>query len=457
VADFTIFLFTNSYCDHMNFRLITFLLLFISLKSYSQEAEKNIIDKLFPETPDSIPQKTPFGFGDFTWMNAYDRTHSSILASKYVKGSFCFDGYYNYSFHNPIDNTTTGSTVTGRHNEFTINLASIGGEVNYKNVRGALYLQAGSMVNTIQSQDPTAGHGQFTDPSAYKYIREATGGYHWNKWYGINLDIGIFMSFIGLESYLTAENWCYQRSFVSDFTPFYFKGARLQTFPTEHLKVDLWFMNGWQSYSKANGGTSIGYSVYYSPLESVRWIANGYYGRDTKGNPDVNRIFLDQSFLIRYYNQPGKNSFSRGALSLTADYSFETGGGFDPGYSYFASFMAANRLNFLKNKIGLSQRFGIIKNPSRYLALTPAGPLGYTDDFSKELIAYDVTFTFDIMPNDYLTLRAEFINRNASIPYFAGPGGVTSPSGYQQPIPAGWSPDLKEYENRLIFAIDVRF
>ena len=56
--------------------------------------------------------------------------------------------------------------------------------------------------------------------SNLKYIREAAAGYQFNKWYGLNVEMGIFMSYIGLESYITAENCSYQRSMVCDFTPF---------------------------------------------------------------------------------------------------------------------------------------------------------------------------------------------------------------------------------------------
>ena len=36
-------------------------------------------------------------------------------------------------------------------------------------------------------------------------------------------------------------------------------------------------------------------------------------------------------------------------------------------------------------------------------------------------------------------------------------GGTTSPSGYaDQPLPANYVPDLRTYENRLIFAVNFR-
>ena len=61
-----------------------------------------------------------------------------------------------------------------------------------------------------------------------------------NTVHGINLDAGIFMSYIGLFSYNNFENRGYQPSYTSDNTPWFFNGLRLQTFPTDKLKVELW-------------------------------------------------------------------------------------------------------------------------------------------------------------------------------------------------------------------------
>jgi hypothetical protein len=49
------------------------------------------------------------------------------------------------------------------------------------------------------------------------------------------------------------------------------------------------------------------------------------------------------------------------------------------------------------------------------------------------------------MPNQFLTLRFEYIHRESSVPYFAGHGGVTPPggnTGAPGSFVAGWFPDL---------------
>jgi hypothetical protein len=69
-----------------------------------------------------------------------------------------------------------------------------------------------------------------------KYIREAAGGYHFDVMHGLNVEAGIFMSYIGLESYVLNENWNYQRSLVCDFTPFYFQGREFRRTLRKNLK-----------------------------------------------------------------------------------------------------------------------------------------------------------------------------------------------------------------------------
>jgi hypothetical protein len=61
------------------------------------------------------------------------------------------------------------------------------------------------------------------------------------------------------------------------------------------------------------------------------------------------------------------------------------------------------------------------------------------------------------MPNQSLTFRVEYVHREANVPYFAGKGGVTSPTGYSTTtLPADWRPDLVKTEDRIILALLFR-
>ena len=89
-------------------------------------------------------------------------------------------------------------------------------------------------------------------------FRKPYGGYHFNVNHGLNIDAGIFVSYIGLFSYYNFDNWTYQPSYVSSNTPWFFNGVRVQWFPTNKLKIEPWFINGWQSYARYNGHMGLG-------------------------------------------------------------------------------------------------------------------------------------------------------------------------------------------------------
>ena len=451
---------------------------------------------------DTATAKVPFDGMDLSWVNGQNRQQNFPLQFKDKDGETVLtatsflDAYYNYNFARPLDHTQTISAVTGRANEFSVALASIGIESNYKNIIGRLWLQTGSMLNVIQETDGSVLRGRNTGTTTgasglntntgittnnLKYIREAAAGYHFNVAYGLNLEMGIFMSYIGLESYVTQENWSYQRSLVCDFTPFYFQGARAQFYPSKKFKTELWVMNGWQTYNTFNNRPAFGNSNYYRPNENLQLVANFYYGNDSRPTtdtlargrasyPHVQRFHHDNSIVARYYHKDKKGplrGITQAAFSLNTHLGFQSGTdqfGNDvkmkDNYMLGSSF--ANRIWFAKNKMALTTRMGFVNNPSRYLSFTPAvlggdGTNAFTRTDPKNLRAKEITATFDIMPSDFVTFRVEYLHRSANVPYFAGSGGTTSPSGYaDQVIPITYQPDLRDYEDRLIFAVNFR-
>jgi opacity protein-like surface antigen len=419
-----------------------------------------------PDTTQSPPASEPFAWGDFTWLNGNDRQHEALLDSKYFTGTFMVDVNYNYSFNRPIDHTNVGSTSTFREGEVDLSALAFGGDFHWNNVRGRLLMQFGTRATGVPRNDNSVFRGQFQLDNAYRYISEGYGGYHWDVWHGINLDIGIFMSYVGLMSYFDCENWSYQPSYTSDNTPWFFHGARLQTFPSDRLKVELWLINGWQTYGMFNEQPGLGFQILYRPEEWISIVLNGYYGYDTPNLPDRLRVHSDNSLLIRYRHAPGA-FISKAAFSITGDLGFENGGGVSPfggaggPAQNFISAMAYHRLWFTDEKIGWTVGGGFLHNPGRYLVLTPTGVAGqvFTENPGDKFDAWDFSTTLQYMPNEYITWDLELVHRESNVPYFAGHGGVTSPTGYNPPFgdPTGFVPDMVKAETRIIFALLVRF
>jgi len=419
-------------------------------------------------------QPEPFAFADFSWLNGNCRQNTSILDTKYFTGEFRLDANYVYNFNHPQDHTLVGSCETGRSDEFQVQQLGIGGDFHWDNVRGRLMTQFGMYSTMTPRNDVSPQRGQWDMSNAYRYISEAYGGYHFDKMDGINVDVGIFMSYVGLFSYYQFDNWAYQPSYVSANTPWFFNGARVQIFPNDKLKVELWLINGWQSYGKFNSSPGLGFEIKWTPNGSVCVITNNYWGRDTLNNPDRVRIHTDNSLQVKYYDKPD-NFLDKMAFSLTVDAGAENGGGVTwsggtpkTPAQYFLGFMLYNRFWFHGDKFAITAGGGAINNPGRYLVLLPpingataaSGTPYFTANPGDKFRAWDYSLTFDYMPNQFLTCRAEFNRRMANVPYFSGPGGITPPGGNQGApgsLVTGWKPDLVRAESQFILGLLVKF
>jgi hypothetical protein len=437
-------------------------------------------------TKESAPAQTPtssepFAWGDFTWLNGGSRQTTRLLDSKYFTPQIDIDSNYTFSFNQPIDNTIVGSTATARHNELSLAFLGVGGDAHIGNIRGRFFFQYGTRSTVVPRNDLTVLKGQSDLYNVYRYLSEAYAGYHWDKLHGINLDVGLFFSYVGLFSYTQFENWGYQASFTSDNTPWFFNGARLQIFPTDRLKVELWLINGWQTYGKFNQLPGVGYQIHYAPREWVKMVFNGYVGTDTQNVDKRVSFHSDNSLLMRYFNRPGSKGLSRAAFSFTFDLGFEEGGGVtafrgkhdpgnctdsDPCEQSFLSAMGYNMMWFYKNQLSWMFGGGFMRNPGRYLVLVPTGVAASTFDTrtGTEFLGWDLSSNVSWYPTENLTFRLEVSHHNADVPYYAGSGGVTGPDGYKcgglyDPdgairtcAPTGWTPDLVNAETKLIFA-----
>ena len=453
-----------------------------STKEIASGGAKNEIIAQEPEEDKPNKQKgEPLEGMDMTWLNGADRRSKPTLAGKYFTPTVMVDANTTHSFNNPIDNTVVGSTALARNNEMQISSANLGGDFHYKGARAHIVTQFGTRSTVVPRNDLSPYRGQYDLANVYRYLAEANAGYHFNVLHGINVDAGMFMSYIGLNSYYQVENWEYQASYTSDNTPWFFNGMRIQIFATKKLKIEPWIINGWQSYGTFNNTPGFGGNITWCPTENVKLLTNDYYGHDAAGLPGRTRFHSDNSVLVRYYKNAKSKGISQMAFSLTGDIGFERGDGVN-GFvndatkglqQFFISAMFYNRMWFYKNHFAWTVGGGYMNNPGRYLVLAPTGDASpipnpnnptqtvgthpFTENPGDQFIGWDCSTNLDWMPNEHIQFRLEFVHRAASVGYFAGHGGVTSPSGYTYtPLPTGWTPDLVKTEDRVIFAVLFR-
>jgi Putative beta-barrel porin-2, OmpL-like. bbp2 len=454
------------------------------LVSLTTPVPENELQAAQPTTGNEKPKPAePFAFADFTWLNGNPRTKTPAFDSKFFTPEIRADVDYIYDFRHPKDDTVSGSSEVFRTNEIQLTQLGVGGDFHYDNVRARLMTQFGMYSQTTPRNDASPSRGQWNLDNAYRYLSEAYGGYHFNALHGINVDAGIFMSYVGLFSYYNFDNWAYQPSYVSSNTPWFFNGVRVQIFPTAHLKIEPWFVNGWQAYGRFNHRPGVGGQILWRPNGWLSILGNQYaLGADAFGIPGRIRYHTDDSIQVKYYDHPD-HLVDKMAFSLTGDAGCEHGGGVScagdsvhvvagqrqiwPKQS-FLGFMLYNRFWFHKDLFGLTVGGGKINNPGRYLVLLPpingataaSGTPYFTENPGDPYKAWDMSGTFDWMPSQYITFRWEYNHRADNVPYFSGPGGVTPPGGNTGPpgsfVP-GFTPDLRKSENRLNMAILVKF
>jgi hypothetical protein len=400
------------------------------------------------EAPDAtvgVDNFTPFAFGDFTWLNGTSRNKDTVLDTKFFTPEVRFDTHFMTDFNQPKDHSMGGSTESFRSGEIQLEQISVGGDFHWQNVRGRILTMNGLFAVTTPRNDPSPGVGQWDVRGAYKYVSEAYGGYHFDVNHGLNVDAGIFVSYIGLFSYYNFDNWAYQPSFVSSNTPWFFNGVRIQWFPTNKLKIEPWIINGWQSYNRANGHHGFGGQILYRPKEWLSMVFNNYgNGTDTLGNPNRVRLHTDDSVEARYYNKPENLGLSKMAFSFTADAGCEYGKG--SGVSCtgkgapkqaFLGWMLYDRMWFHKDLLALTLGGGMMNNPGRYLTLLPpingadaiSGSPYFTGNPGDKAHMWDTNINLQYMPKQYITWWTEFGYRHADIPYWSGRGGITPPGG----------------------------
>ncbi|HLG99498.1 MAG TPA: outer membrane beta-barrel protein [Bryobacteraceae bacterium] len=457
--------------------------------------------------PPAVDLQTPFAYADFTWLNGTPRNKDVVLDTPFFTPEIRFDTNFINDFNQPKDHTMGGSTEEFRNGEFQIEDIGIGGDFHWQNVRGRIMFMNGLFATTTPRNDASSatgsaggnygGVGQWDLQSAFKYVSEAWGGYHFNVQHGLNVDAGIFVSYVGLFSYYNFDNWTYQPSYVSSNTPWFFEGVRIQWFPTNKLKIEPWIINGWQSYAKFNSHPGLGGQLLWMPKEWFKLVANQYgYGQDNLGLPKTQRIHTDDSIEVRYYNQPDKpTGIDKMAFSITADAGCQYGGGITchggPNKSSFLGWMAYDRIWWHKDLFAVTLGGGQMNNTGRYLTLLPpidgawsaVGSAYFPQLPGQTGKMYDGTVTFHYMPKQYITWWAEVGYRHSNVPYFSGRQGITPPGG-NNGLPqyytcnsgasagtadltaataacggAGsvWFPDLRKSTSSLGFGVMVKF
>ncbi len=402
-------------------------------------------------------REPPFGEFDFSWMNGNNPQPASLLTMGPVTWSLYVDVYYAWQFAQPIDHTIFPTTTAPRHDEISLNLAHLGVDLTgLDGPIGRLYIQYGSMVETIAGQDTTTTRGFFLTNRLLQYVEQAAAGWHFHALHGINAELGIFPSYLGLESYLPEENWSYTHAFMSDSTPYYFFGLRTQVFPTSRLKIELWAVNGWQTFGEWHEARAGGYLWNWRPREWLSLADSLYMGQEVEGDPDSFRVYTDNNIQLRYFKSEANHVLRSLALSLVGDLGHEHRGNAPSGI--MGGLALAHRFEWTDQwKTAVRGDFFYDETE----AVTPKFPVGspYPWPDRGPLLLGGVSANVDFWPSAWILTRLEYSHRAASQPFFTGHAGITGPNGVLPATPSqmmSFTPDLQRSDDRVVFNVTLR-
>ena len=418
-----------------------------------------LVDEPAPAAP-TQPKQTlderepPFANGDWSWLNGGNRQPNSLLKWGPITGSVFVDAYYAFQLSQPRDHTIFQTTTAPRHNEIAINLVALGVEIaDLGGPIGRLYLQAGSNEETLWGQDASTQRGQFLSLRTFAPVQQAAVGWHFHALHGVNVEAGIFPSYFALESYLPQENWNYLHPFVSDFTPYYFAGVRNQWFLSQNTKVELWLVNGWQTFGQWHETRAGGYQFNTRPSERISFNHSVYAGKDQPLDARAARFYTDNFVQWQWLKGgPVKSS----AVALVADLGWEHRSVRDSGL------MAGGSLS---NRVEIDDRWAFCGRADVFYdqtqALVTQLPLGspYQLPDQGAFLGGGLTATLDFSPSPWLLLRLEYMHRWSNVPYFSGPGGITGPGGVapaDAAAAATFTPDLRKSDDRLVVNATLR-
>jgi len=406
--------------------------------------------------PKPLDETEPtFGEFDFGWMNGNNSQPDSKLKFDPLTLSLYIDTYFAWQFNRPIDHTIFPTTAAPRHDEISLNLAHLGVDVTgLDGPIGRLYIQYGSTVETIAGQDTTTTRGFYLTNRLLQNIEQAAVGWHFHWLHGVNAEIGIFPSYVGLESYLPEENWAYTHAFMADFTPYYFFGFRGQFNLTQRSKLELWIVNGWQTFGEWHESRAGGYLWNWRPREWLSIVNSVYAGREAQGDPSSLRVYSDSNVQIRYYKSDGEGCIPRSlAVSVVADLGHEHRSNAASGWMGGVSL--AHHIEWT-SKWKTAVRIDFYDDQTE--AITTKFPVGspYAWPDHGPLHVGGGSLTLDYWPSPWMVTRLEYSHRGANQPFFSGRGGITGPNGVLPADPSTFTPDLVKSDDRILFNTTLR-
>lgn len=272
------------------------------------------------------------------------------------------DVYYGTSFQKPrAGNNILGRQFDVRHSGFSLAIAQVNleraaalGKLGFR-----LELTAGRNADTINATEP-AGRNSF------KAIHQAYASYKPSEAW--TLDFGKFLTWIGYEGALSADNDNYSRSFLFFAgQPLYHAGLRA-TGSVGKLSAGLYAVNGWNEVEDSNGSPTFGASLGGPVTDKLSFNLGVLAGSEGSRNANPAGSFGGIAFgtagqsdvllgdLVLVYQATPKLK-----LALNADAAKANGSGGAPDGEWYG--LAAYAKYAVDDKVSLGARWETFSDP----------------------------------------------------------------------------------------------
>ncbi|NKE69318.1 porin [Candidatus Manganitrophus noduliformans] len=181
------------------------------------------------------------------------------------------DTYYSFNFNRPDSNTNGLSNFDFYHNAFSVSLAEIVLARTAEPVGFRIDLNFGTTTDFVHCGAFSCPGGASEEP--YKNIQQAY--VTWATPVGLTLDMGKFVTHMGLEVIESKDNWNYTRGLLFCCAiPYYHAGLRANYAISDMIWVNGYVLNGWNNVVENNNGKTFGAQVGIVPIQPLTVILN---------------------------------------------------------------------------------------------------------------------------------------------------------------------------------------
>lgn len=190
------------------------------------------------------------------------------------------EAYYAFNFNQPSNALTDLRGFDNRHNSFNLSNVAVDAQWDTDGVHGRVTLQWGSTPATYylaETSAPTLGSGVGAQSiSLWQFVQQANVGYRIPVGSGLDVQAGLFLSPIGVETMNVRDGWFYSRSNLFFGLPFYHTGIRVAYPVTDELTAVLWAVNGWNTVLDNNSEKTVGAQATFE-VSDVLWASLLYF------------------------------------------------------------------------------------------------------------------------------------------------------------------------------------